>query len=573
MKLESLFPGFEHCPQRPAWILLHRLLLLLVVAPIYACAMVERDWLEAKQKGTKDAYILFLKGHPNSEFSNDAKYLLGRWQEREEWNKATSIHTVTAYESFLNRQNALTAHPTLNYTTQAKLAIDDLRSKEAEQIASRAEKAALEQTLREKAEEAVALDLISKSVAAIKSFLIHYPIEESFNVETSKLGTKIASEDLVKTFNFLNMAKTECEHRLSKTALPIINSQLNLLAQLLEFAKALESINQCSALAKPSHLAATAHKVKDCFRPPLFWYARHLRERTTRHLVLLPSDLTNGNERVLRELALLDPKLTINPIENALVSPQVELTLVRRTLAVFGLFLAHYDVGSDVHMLKENLPAVLNLEKALVNRIETLEKTAAMLEKAKQLGNAIIQHAPEAMFEKENKLRAIHKLAPIPVHHFCIYHTRLGPENCRADPSLSDILEVKKMLQDGANPRLVRVNGFAPLRYTESRETSSVGSVVIRDISYEVGRIVPAAEGGIELLEYCRQTGLHTIAKLLKEFKTVEPPNDSSESSSDSEVATPPLMVPEKAEPFSSPKIPKKQANPRPNIDELLKGF
>jgi outer membrane protein assembly factor BamD (BamD/ComL family) len=66
------------------------------------CATTEADWREAQERGTRDAYEQFLKQHPRTEFSPQAKQSI----EKLDWIEATKTNTKRSYQQFLDRHPA-----------------------------------------------------------------------------------------------------------------------------------------------------------------------------------------------------------------------------------------------------------------------------------------------------------------------------------------------------------------------------------------------------------------------------------------------------------------------------------
>jgi len=62
-----------------------------------ACASPQKDWEQAEDIGTKDAYEQFLQKHPNSQFEDEASKML----ENLDWSETTQQDTISAYEKFL----------------------------------------------------------------------------------------------------------------------------------------------------------------------------------------------------------------------------------------------------------------------------------------------------------------------------------------------------------------------------------------------------------------------------------------------------------------------------------------
>ncbi len=68
-------------------------------------------------------------------------------------------------------------------------------------------------------------------------------------------------------------------------------------------------------------------------------------------------------------------------------------------------------------------------------------------------------------------------------------------------PSAKELNEFKELLNFGANPNLIRIKGYKP-------QTAAM-------FSGDPGTVVPAEEGGLTLLEYCRTIKLDEAVKLL----------------------------------------------------------
>ena len=72
-------------------------------------------------------------------------------------------------------------------------------------------------------------------------------------------------------------------------------------------------------------------------------------------------------------------------------------------------------------------------------------------------------------------------------------------------PSAKELSDFKELLNFGANPNLIRIKGYKP-------QTASM-------FSGDPGRVVPAEEGGMTLLEYCRTVKLDEAVRLLASRK------------------------------------------------------
>ena len=84
---------------RKSWLM--ALLLVGLLVAIFACATTRSHWQEANNVGTIEAYENFLKQHPQSEYTSQARAKLAQLYEERDWERATQAGTIAAYEKFL----------------------------------------------------------------------------------------------------------------------------------------------------------------------------------------------------------------------------------------------------------------------------------------------------------------------------------------------------------------------------------------------------------------------------------------------------------------------------------------
>ena len=85
-----------------------RALLLVFVVSLVACATVGQDWEKARMLGTIESYEQFLRKHPQSELSGQAREKI----EELAWEHTQRLSTREAYLSFLQK------HPTSKHLNQ-----------------------------------------------------------------------------------------------------------------------------------------------------------------------------------------------------------------------------------------------------------------------------------------------------------------------------------------------------------------------------------------------------------------------------------------------------------------------
>lgn len=92
----------------------------LALIIVSGCATTGSHWQGAGRLGTIEAYETFLRQHPNSEYSLQARSRLAALYEEKEWNRGKQQNTIAAYESFLAR------YPKGAFTSMANTKLETL---------------------------------------------------------------------------------------------------------------------------------------------------------------------------------------------------------------------------------------------------------------------------------------------------------------------------------------------------------------------------------------------------------------------------------------------------------------
>jgi len=151
-----------------------------------------------------------------------------------------------------------------------------------------------------------------------------------------------------------------------------------------------------------------------------------------------------------------------------------------KTVQSYERFLATYPKGDDSAELSNALPGLRTWQK---NKI---------------LGDLVIRMAPETSMSMSVSALGGVKVGP--------------PKTETPDTRDADLAALKKHLDDGADPNQVRISGY------EKAETKEIpGFPGLASTSFgSDGEPVPANEGGISLLSYCKSKGLDAAYELLK---------------------------------------------------------
>lgn len=109
--------------QKCRWI--GALLAVLVVLTLMGCATTKKDWHEANQQGTIEAYHRFLVKHPKAEQAGEANRLIGELMKKKVWDDTVAANSVSGYEKFLK------SNPNSKYAANAGRRLDELRFAQA----------------------------------------------------------------------------------------------------------------------------------------------------------------------------------------------------------------------------------------------------------------------------------------------------------------------------------------------------------------------------------------------------------------------------------------------------------
>lgn len=77
--------------------------LAVCLAVLAACSREQQDWRSAEAADTLESYGKFLKRHPDSELSVEARTRIAQLSEDLQWQQAGHIDTAEAYRQFLAR--------------------------------------------------------------------------------------------------------------------------------------------------------------------------------------------------------------------------------------------------------------------------------------------------------------------------------------------------------------------------------------------------------------------------------------------------------------------------------------
>lgn len=98
--------------------------LILVVIALAACSSVEKDWQDARQVNSLEAFNEFLQNHGDGPFADSARTVI----EILMWQEAQTQNAVNGYESFIE------AYESGPYTEQAVAALRVLEDREWEKV-------------------------------------------------------------------------------------------------------------------------------------------------------------------------------------------------------------------------------------------------------------------------------------------------------------------------------------------------------------------------------------------------------------------------------------------------------
>lgn len=96
-------------------------ILLVLISMFISCSNVKKDWDNAKQKNTVEAYSDFITNHPESEFLSEAQNKIADL----DWASAISSDSVKAYKDFIAK------HTENIHIKEAEQKITDLEWKDA----------------------------------------------------------------------------------------------------------------------------------------------------------------------------------------------------------------------------------------------------------------------------------------------------------------------------------------------------------------------------------------------------------------------------------------------------------
>jgi len=154
-----------------------------------------------------------------------------------------------------------------------------------------------------------------------------------------------------------------------------------------------------------------------------------------------------------------------------------------KTVSAYEKFIEQYPEEAEAEVLKKILKELRSWQES----------------KEKKLGELAVQMAPTAAMSFTSKPTS-NKLE----------NSKFSIEQ---SPTLKqDLAEFHKLLKEGANPKLVRIVGFVPVKSTPAGSKFSMVSFGKAD------KAVPAEYGGITLLQYFKENKLIEAYKLLKKY-------------------------------------------------------
>ena len=159
------------------------------------------------------------------------------------------------------------------------------------------------------------------------------------------------------------------------------------------------------------------------------------------------------------------------------------------SLSEYENFIKQYPEGEDTRELKNDLPRIQKLE-------QDRELEQRKFEQAKKLGEIALRMAPVIVSPT--------KRMPDGTTVQTLGGSKLSPP---LDQKLR-MAEFRKLLESGIDPNLVRISGFRP-HYVYKGGAMSFGYP---------GKVVPAKQDGITLLEYFKTIGLKEGADLVKKY-------------------------------------------------------
>ncbi|WP_321493338.1 outer membrane protein assembly factor BamD [uncultured Desulfobacter sp.] len=100
------------------WCILFGLFFMMV-----SCATLQKDWEDTGRKNTPEAYKVFLRKHPQSEFSENAKQQI----EKLDWENTQRVNTPEAYKEFIRK------HPKSEFIENIKENFEKIDWKDTQQ--------------------------------------------------------------------------------------------------------------------------------------------------------------------------------------------------------------------------------------------------------------------------------------------------------------------------------------------------------------------------------------------------------------------------------------------------------
>ena len=159
------------------------------------------------------------------------------------------------------------------------------------------------------------------------------------------------------------------------------------------------------------------------------------------------------------------------------------------TLSAYENFIKLYPEGEDTRELKNDLPRIQKLE-------QDRELEQRKFEQAKKLGEIALRMAPVIVSPTKR------------MPDGTIVQTLGGSKLSPPSDLKFQLAEFRKLLESGINPNLVRISGFRP-HYVYKSGAMSFGYP---------GKVVPAKQDGITLLEYFKTIELKEGADLVKKY-------------------------------------------------------
>lgn len=196
-------------------------------------------------------------------------------------------------------------------------------------------------------------------------------------------------------------------------------------------------------------------------------------------MALSAADRVNSVPAYEKFLSRFPDGRSASKVEQKVRALSYEAAVKGRTVALYEQFLTRYPQGDDSAELQKRLSDIRRWEEVKV------------------LGDIIVRMAPKSQMSMSMDLVGGPRVGPI--------------ETFKSPTYKQDLDELRARLDAGANPNMVRIADF---ELPGTKPVPGNPNLVLQSLGNS-GKPVPAAEGGMSLLEYCKINKLDEAYKVL----------------------------------------------------------